>query len=70
MLPEIGSNFWMDPAIANGTGRSREPLSPLTFSEFGIFGSDAVFLSTGRAAQGAALDEIRRRNPADRKSVV
>ncbi|MDO5131374.1 MAG: hypothetical protein Q4D81_00135 [Eubacteriales bacterium] len=64
MMPEIGSSFWMDPAVGIRAGTGEGNGSPLTLSGFGISGSDEVFLSTGRAAQGMALDEIRRRNPA------
>lgn len=52
MLKEIGSNFWVNPSMEI----NEEKL--LSAGDLGLVGSDAVFTSSGRAAEGIALDEI------------
>lgn len=57
MLPEIGSNFWLDP----NDDYSCE--TELSVAEFGYKGKDTVLLSTGRAAENIVLDDVESRNP-------
>lgn len=64
MLPEIGSNFWLDPE------ENYLPQKNISLSDLGMTGTDEVFLSTGRAAEGLVLDEIERKNPEVKKTAV
>jgi dTDP-4-amino-4,6-dideoxygalactose transaminase len=57
MLPEIGSNFWLDPND-NYTFEAE-----LSVAEFGYKGKDTALLSTGRAAENMVLDDVESRNP-------
>ncbi len=52
MLKEIGSNFWIDPSLEIQAEKR------LSADGFGLTGADAIFTSSGRAAEGIALDEI------------
>jgi len=49
---EIGSNFWIDPAETFGKNRLKN------LENYHIIGSDIVFLSTGRGAEGFVLNNI------------
>ena len=57
MLSEIGSNFWISP----GEGKGSKPLG--TPYQYGCFGSDYVWMSTGRSATKLVLQTIEERNP-------
>lgn len=56
MLSEIGSNFWLDPQ------KDYSETCKISLSNYHLYGSDIVFLSTGRAAENLVLDEIEKRN--------
>lgn len=58
MQKEIGSNFDLNPNLV----LSKE--TTINLEQFGIEGTDKVFLSSGRSAQTLVLEEIERRNPA------
>ena len=56
MLPEIGSNYWLNPK-EDYNKSSRIPLE-----DFGYYGDDSVFLSSGRSCENYVLDDIEYRN--------
>lgn len=57
MISEIGSNFWINPEDLDKPKNLGSP------EQFGIRGSDYVWLSTGRSATALVLDTIEERNP-------
>ena len=64
MLSEIGSNFWISP----DEGKGEKPLeAPF---QFGYYGSDYVWMSTGRSATRMVLKTIEVRNPNVKKVVL
>ncbi|MBQ8484721.1 MAG: hypothetical protein IJ534_01065 [Bacteroidaceae bacterium] len=64
MQREIGSNFWILPEDLDLVGTAVEP------SQFGISGSDYVWLSTGRSAIQFVLREIEKQFPKSNKIAV
>lgn len=57
MNREIGSNFDLNPNLKLSTKKG------INLEQFGLKGSNTVFLSSGRGAEGFVLDEIETRNP-------
>lgn len=64
MLPEIGSNFWLNP------NEDYSVYNKISLSQFQLKGKDKVFLSTGRAAERLVLEEIKQRMPAIKKIAI
>lgn len=64
MQREIGSNFDLNPNII----LNKDAI--LNLGKYGIQGSDEVFLSTGRAAEGFVLDTIQIKHPEIRKAAL
>jgi len=54
MLNEIGSNFWLD--IRNVGMKKKKPID---ISNFGIYGKDVAFFSTGRASIAYVIEDIK-----------
>ena len=64
MGKEIGSNFDLEPSM------DLSVLPEKLYSEqFGVKGSDELFLSTGRGAENFILDTIEERNPKIKKVI-
>lgn len=64
MLSEIGSNFWLNP---NQQLRERPTGTP---EQFNCYGSDYVWLSTGRSAIRLVIINIEERNSEQKKVAV
>lgn len=64
MLSEIGSNFWLNP---NQQLKDRPIGTP---EQFNCYGSDYVWLSTGRSAIRLVINNIEERNSEQKKVAV
>ena len=64
MLDEIGSNFWLDPNIRFQEKSLGSP------NQFNCYGSDFVWLSTGRSAISLVIQTIETYNPGLKKVAV